>query len=83
MPWLEELKALLSGAAAFCIPDMIQGYWQTLLHPVVRELFTTVINDDLYTPDRMPQNHAVSKLTHLLTLASGHWGATMKRGSCV
>lgn len=35
---LKELRYMLSGAAAFCTLDMIQGYWQTPLHPDEREL---------------------------------------------
>ena len=33
MPRLEELGALLGGAAAFCTLDVIQGYWQTPFTP--------------------------------------------------
>lgn len=55
-PRLKNHPASLGeAAAAFCPLCMIKGYWKTLLHLDMHEVFTTVIPDVLYTPKHFLQ----------------------------
>lgn len=39
-----------SRLLAFCMQEMIQGYWQMSVHEVSREIFTMATTCRLYTP---------------------------------
>lgn len=62
MPLFAVVLSFVAGARYFAKFDMFKGFWQILLDPRCRELFSFTTHDGVYTPLRVPQGATDSAL---------------------
>lgn len=63
MPNLDVEMSALEGSYVYFVLDWFRGYWQLLLHPDCREMFTIMTHKGLYTPTRVPMG-ATDSVAH-------------------
>lgn len=53
MPLIEGIFDHLQGSGLYCLLDFFEGYGQFLLDESCQELFSFLIDMDVYTPTRL------------------------------